>query len=346
MKYRVLKEGDIEVSEICLGTMTFGGQNSLVDSYNQLDYAFENGVNFIDTAEMYPIPVNTDSQGKTEKYIGKWIKDRGNRKNIVLATKVTGPSPRLTHIRNGKSKFNKRDIHNSIDESLKRLCTDYIDLYQIHWPERKTNNFGKLNYEYCDEQKTTPIVETLDALGNLIKAGKIRYIGISNETPWGLSQYLRLSELHNLPKLMTIQNPYSLLNRSFEIGLSEFSHRENIGLLAYSPLGFGALSGKYLNGKMPKGSRRQLLVGYDRYSNIQGELATKEYVELAKESGLDPTQMALAFVKNQPFIMSTIIGSTTLKQLKSNIDSLDVKLSQDVIQEIEVIYKKYPNPCP
>jgi aryl-alcohol dehydrogenase-like predicted oxidoreductase len=337
---------NLNIGSLSLGSMTFGGQNSTIDSYKQLDLAFEYGINLIDTAEMYPIPISSKTQGRTEKYIGRWIKDRGNRKDVVLASKITGPSPRLNHIRGGMTKFNKKDICNAIEGSLKRLCTDYIDLYQVHWPERTTNNFGKLNYEYCDEQHTTTILETLQALSDLVKDGKVRNIGISNETPWGLSQYLKLSESHNLLKPLTIQNPYSLLNRSYEMGLSEFSHRENIGLLAHSPLGFGALTGKYLNGQMPKNSRRGLFDGYDRYSNIQGELATHKYIELAKESGLDPAQMALAFVRNKPFVISTIIGVTTLEQLKNNIGSMDIKLSQDIIQEIEVIHKKYPNPCP
>jgi len=325
--------------------MTFGRQNTIQDSYKQLDFSFDNGINFIDTAEMYPVPADLVTQGFTEKYIAKWIKIRKNRKDIILATKVTGFSKRLMHIRNGETKFKEKDINDAVDGSLKRLETDYIDLFQIHWPERITNNFGKLNYEYSDKE-TTSILETIESLSRLIKAGKIRYFGVSNETPWGVAQYLNLSELYNFPKPITIQNPYSLLNRSYEIGLSEFSHRENIGLLAYSPLGFGVLTGKYLNGQMPKNSRRKLFDGYDRYSNTQGGLATYEYVKLAYESGLDPAQMALAFIINKPFVMSTIIGATTLEQLKNNIGSLNVKLSQDVINEIEVIHKKYPNPCP
>jgi aryl-alcohol dehydrogenase-like predicted oxidoreductase len=346
MKNKIQQNTIFNPSGVCLGSMTFGGQNSFSDAVSQLNYAFDNGVNFIDTAEMYPIPVDIKTQGRTEEYIGKWIRDRGNRQDVILSSKITGKSPRLTHIREGVTKFNKENIYNAVDGSLKRLCSDYIDLYQIHWPERTTNNFGKLNYKYCTEHKTTPIIETLKALSDLVKKGKILHIGISNETPWGLSQYLKLSELYNFPKPVTIQNPYSLLNRSFEVGLSEFSHRENIGLLAYSPLGFGALSGKYLNNIKPKNSRRQLFNGYDRYSNTQGKLATKDYINLAKESGLDPAQMSIAFVMSQPFVMSTIIGATTLDQLKNNIGSLNVKLSQDVIQEIEVIHKKYPNPCP
>ena len=346
MKNSAQKEIFFSPSKIFLGSMTFGGQNSFSDTTDQLDYAFDNGINFIDTAEMYPIPINSKTQGSSEEYIGKWIKSHKNRKDVILASKVTGPSPRLSYIRDGVTKFNKKDIHNAIEGSLKRLCTDYIDLYQIHWPERTTNNFGKLNYEYCDEQETTSILEALQVFDGLVKDGKIRHIGISNETPWGLSQYLKLSEFHDLLKPLTIQNPYSLLNRSFEVGLGEFSHRENIGLLAYSPLGFGALTGKYLNGQMPKNSRRKLFDGYDRYSNTQGGLATYEYVKLAYESGLDPAQMALAFVINKPFVMSAIIGATTLEQLKNNIGSLDIKLSQDVIREIEAIHKKYPNPCP
>jgi len=346
MKYKYISDIRLEVSVLSLGSMTFGDQNSINDSYNQLDLAFDYGVNLIDTAEMYPIPISPKTQGRTEEYIGRGVKDRGNRKDIILASKVTGPSPRLTHIRKGATEFNKKDIYNAIDGSLKRLCTDYIDLYQIHWPERNTNNFGKLGYNFFEEKHSTTILETLEVLGRLTKDGKVRHIGISNETPWGLSQYLKLSESHDLPKPITIQNPYSLLNRSYEIGLSEFSHHENIGLLAYSPLGFGVLTGKYLNGQMPKDSRRRLFDGYDRYSNIEGELATEEYIKLAKESGLNPAQMALAFVYSRPFVTSAIVGATTLEQLKHNLDSINLNLSEDVIQAIESIHRMHPNPCP
>ena len=337
---------NLNIGPMSLGSMTFGCQNSIKESYNQLDLAFEHGINLIDTAEMYPIPINSETQGRAESYIGSWVRNRGNRRDVILASKITGPSPRLNHIRRGLTKFNTKDICDAVEGSLKRLSTDYIDLYQIHWPERTTNNFGKLNYEYHDKQYNTPILETLQALSRLVKDGKVLNIGISNETPWGLSQYLKLSEIHDLPKPITIQNPYSLLNRSYEIGLSELSHYENVGLLAYSPLGFGTLTGKYLNDQMPEDSRRKLFDGYDRYSNFQGELATHEYIKLAKESDIDPAQMALAFIMNKPFVTSVIIGATTQEQLKNNISSLDVKLSKDVVQEIETIHNKYPNPCP
>jgi len=326
--------------------MTFGSQTSLDDAYELLDFAFESGVNFIDTAEMYPIPINAETQGLTEEYIGRWMKDRGNRSSVVLATKVTGPSPALTHIRMGEAKLNKKDIYNAINGSLKRLGTDYIDLYQIHWPERKINNFGKLNYDYDDMEKTTSIRETLEVLAGLVKEGKVLQIGISNESPWGLMEYLKSSEVFDLPRIISIQNPYSLLNRSFEIGLSEVSHRENVGLLAYSPLGFGVLTGKYLSGEMPVGSRRQLFDKYDRYSNREGELATIKYIKLAQESGLDPAQMALAFVSSRPFVMSTVIGVTSLHQLKNCLSGLNIKLGQDVNLKIEGIHKMHPNPCP
>ncbi len=346
MQFSLLRNTNQKISSVCLGTMTFGSQTSLDDAYELLDFAFESGVNFIDTAEMYPIPINAATQGLPEEYIGRWMKDRSNRSNVVLATKVTGPSPALTHIRMGEAKLNKKDIYNAINGSLKRLGTDYIDLYQIHWPERKINNFGKLNYDYDDMEKTTSIRETLEVLAGLVKEGKVLQIGISNESPWGVMEYLKSSEIFDLPRIISIQNPYSLLNRSFEIGLSEVSHRENVGLLAYSPLGFGVLTGKYLGGEMPVGSRRKLFDRYDRYSNREGELATTKYIKLAQESGLDPAQMALAFVNSRPFVMSTVIGVTSLHQLKNCLSGFNIKLGQDVNLKIEGVHKMHPNPCP
>ena len=311
-----------------------------------MDYALEQGVNFIDTAEMYPIPARAETQGQAEEYVGKWMKQRGNREKVIVASKITGPSPGLTHIREGKTQFNRAYIRKAVTGSLKRLKTDYIDLYFVHWPERSTNMFGKLGYEHRDEADLTDIADTLVALDELVQEGKVRHLGISNETPWGLMQYLRASNEKKLTRIAAIQNPYSLLNRSFEIGLAECSHREAVGLIGYSPLGFGVLSGKYLNLAQPVGARRTLFKRYDRYSNQMGNLATEAYVRLANMAGLDPAQMALAYVNSRPFITSTIIGATSMIQLKSNIASVDIKLSGEVLAAIEAIHKQYPNPCP
>lgn len=347
MKYTKLGNTSVEVSRICLGTMTFGEQNLEPDAHKQLDFAIDNGINFIDSAEMYPIPMCADTQGTTEVYIGNWLRKRGKRDDVILATKITGASPSLNFIRDGKTKFNREHIRAAIEGSLKRLQTDYIDLYQLHWPERLTNNFGRLGYTNREESDdVTSIQETLEVLRVLVDEGKIRYVGISNETPWGVMQYLKASENNYLPRIVSIQNPYSLLNRSYEIGLAEFSHRENISLLAYSPLGFGVLSGKYMNGQKPKGSRRQLFERYDRYSNAESERATEAYVQLARESNLDPAQMALAYLHSRPFVTSTIIGATTMTQLKLNIQSMALVLNQDVIDKIESIHRMQPNPSP
>jgi len=344
MQYNKLPHSTLELSKICLGTMTFGEQNTEQEAFSQLDYALERGVNFIDTAEMYPVPPKANTQGLTEQYIGNWLAKSGKREKVVLATKIAGPR-NVPYIRENMS-LDRKNIHLAIDDSLKRLQTDYVDLYQLHWPQRQTNCFGQLNYPYPDEQEEVTLIETLEALAELIKAGKVRYIGVSNETPWGVMTLLRLAEKHELPRIVSIQNPYNLLNRSFEVGLSEVSHYEGVQLLAYSPLAFGCLSGKYLNDARPNGARCSLFERFVRYFTPQGIEATQAYVNLAREHGLDPAQMALAFVNQRPFVASNIIGATNLEQLKSNIDSLDVVLTDELLQGIQEIGTTYSNPCP
>ncbi|NRF26639.1 NADP(H)-dependent aldo-keto reductase [Vibrio coralliilyticus] len=344
MQYNKLPHSTLEISKICLGTMTFGEQNTEQDAFSQLDYALERGVNFIDTAEMYPVPPKADTQGSTEQYIGNWLKKSGKREKVVLATKIAGPR-NVPYIRDNMS-LDRRNIHQAIDDSLQRLQTDYVDLYQLHWPQRRTNCFGQLNYPYPDENEEVTLIETLESLADLINAGKVRYIGVSNETPWGVMTLLRLAEKHELPRIVSIQNPYNLLNRSFEIGLSEISHYEGVQLLAYSPLAFGCLSGKYLNNARPDGARCSLFERFVRYFTPQGIQATEAYVNLAREHGLDPAQMALAFVNQRPFVGSNIIGATNLEQLKSNIDSLDVVLNEELLQGLQEIGTTYSNPCP
>ncbi|MGR5176727.1 NADP(H)-dependent aldo-keto reductase [Vibrio parahaemolyticus] len=344
MEYHKLPHSSLEVSKICLGTMTYGEQNTRQDAFDQLDFAVERGINFIDTAEMYPVPPNGKSQGLTEEYIGDWLKHSDKRQKVIVATKVAGPR-NVPYIRENMS-LDRRNIHQAIDDSLTRLKTDYIDLYQLHWPQRRTNCFGQLNYPYPEGNEEITLIETLEALNELINAGKIRYIGVSNETPWGVMTLLKLAEKHNLPRIVSIQNPYNLLNRSFEIGLSEISHHEGVELLAYSPLAFGCLSGKYLNNQRPEGARCSLFERFVRYFTPQGIEATQAYVDLAKDHGLDPAQMALAFVNQRPFVASNIIGATNLEQLKSNIESLDVTLSEELLGQLQEIGAKYSNPCP
>ncbi|MDN3610918.1 NADP(H)-dependent aldo-keto reductase [Vibrio ostreicida] len=344
MQYNKLPHSTLEVSQICLGTMTFGEQNTQSEAFSQLDFAIEHGVNFIDTAEMYPVPPKDNTQGSTEHYIGNWLQKSGKREKVILATKVAGPR-NVPHIRDNMS-LDRRNIHIAINESLQRLQTDYIDLYQLHWPQRQTNCFGQLNYPDLAEKEEITLIETLESLSDLVKAGKVRYIGVSNETPWGVMTLLRLAEKHELPRIVSIQNPYNLLNRSFEIGLSEISHHEGVQLLAYSPLAFGCLSGKYLKGSRPKSARCTLFERFSRYFTPNGIEATQSYVNLAREHGLDPAQMALAFVNQRPFVASNIIGATKLDQLKSNIDSLNVTPSNELIQGIKDISTTYSNPCP
>ncbi|CAI2470469.1 putative aldo-keto reductase [Serratia fonticola] len=346
MQYHRIPHSSLEVSVLGLGTMTFGEQNSEADAHAQLDYALAAGINLIDTAEMYPVPPRPETQGLTEQYIGSWIKARGNRDKIVLASKVSGPIRGNDAGIRPQQALDRKNIRAALDASLKRLNTDYLDLYQLHWPQRTTNCFGKLNYQYTDEKATIPLLETLEALTEQVRAGKIRYIGVSNETPWGVMRYLQLAEKHELPRIVSIQNPYSLLNRSFEIGLAEISQHEGIELLAYSSLAFGTLSGKYLNGAKPAGARNTLFSRFTRYSSAHSQAAIAEYVALAKKHGLDPSQMALAFVRQQPFVASTLLGATTLEQLKINIDSFDVVLNEEVLQALEEIHSRFTIPAP
>ncbi len=346
MEYRNLGITDIQVSALCLGTMTWGEQNTEADAHAQLDTAVAHGVNFIDTAEMYPVPPRPETQGRTEAYLGTWL-ERQPRDRLVIATKATGcarmpHNPR--HIRDGRYSFNRANLEEALNGSLRRLRTDYIDLYQLHWPDRTTNIFGQRDYEHVEED-TVPIEETLEALEGLIRAGKIRHIGVSNETPWGLMRFLQQAESHGLPRIVSIQNPYSLVNRGFETGLSEIAIREKCGLLAYSPLAFGVLTGKYLDGARPAGARITLFERFRRYSGSNTVAATAEYVKLAHEHGVDPAQMALAFVTSRRFVTSNILGATTLDQLKHNLDSLELALSPEVLAGIEAVQQKYPNPA-
>ncbi|WP_104205329.1 NADP(H)-dependent aldo-keto reductase [Billgrantia saliphila] len=343
MQTRPLGNTGIEVSRLCLGTMTFGEQNSEAEAHEQLDRAVAFGINFIDAAEMYPVPPRAETQGRTESYVGSWLKRRDSRDDVIVATKVTGPG--LEHIRGGP-RLDRQQIHQAIDASLGRLKTDYVDLYQLHWPERHTNYFGKLGYEHDEEEEAIPLEETLGALKELVNAGKVRAIGLSNETPWGVMKALQLAERLGLPRVASIQNPYNLLNRTFEVGLAEIAHRENVGLLAYSPLGFGVLSGKYLDGARPPKARLTLYERFQRYTSDLAEQATRAYVEIAREHDLDPAQMALAFVNSRSFLTSNIIGATTMEQLEANLASESLKLDQSVLDAIESVHRRIPNPCP
>lgn len=346
MHMRQLGRTDIEVSALCLGTMTFGEQNTEREAHAQLDRALAAGVNFIDTAEIYPVPPKAETQGRTEEYIGNWLADRGNRHQVILATKVAGPGDWISYLRDGEVRLDRRNIEAAVASSLKRLRTDYIDLYQLHWPDRETNFFGKLGYRPPAEDRSVPLLETLQALGDLVSAGKVRCVGLSNETPWGTMRMLQLAEEHGLPRPVSIQNPYNLLNRTFEIGLAEVAIREGCGLLAYSPMAFGVLSGKYLDGRRPDGARLTLFERFDRYSNPQAEAATSEYVKLARQHGLDPAQMALAWVTSRPFVTSNIIGARTLEQLVANLNSTELVLPDEVIAGIEALHVLQPNPSP
>ncbi len=345
MQYRKLGRTDIEVSVICLGTMTWGQQNSEADAHQQLDYALAQGVNFIDAAEMYPVPPQQETQGRTEQYIGTWLKARKNRSKLVLASKVSGRANWLPWIRGGP-RLSRQHIHEAINGSLKRLQTDYLDLYQLHFPDRATNYFGELGYQHKPQPDDIAIEETLSAMAELVKAGKVRHIGISNETPWGLMEYLRAATATQGPRIVSIQNPYNLLNRSFEVGLAECAIREQVGLLAYSPLGFGVLSGKYQNGQWPANARLTLYKRFSRYTSERANAAVQAYVELARQHGLDPAQMALAYVNTREFLTANIIGATTMEQLRNNIASIDIELADEVLQGIEAIHLQNPNPSP
>lgn len=346
MKYHTLDQIQQPVSKICLGTMTWGQQNTEAQAHEQMDFALDAGVNFWDTAEMYPSPPDKDKQGTTERYIGTWFAKSNKRKEVILASKI---SP-MRFLRDGNTRFNAKHISAAIDDNLKRLQTDYIDIYQLHWPERQSNFFGKRSYTEemakQDLSDLTPFLETIEALNDEIKKGRIRAYGLSNDTPWGIMRYLWEADKNGLIAPITVQNPYNLLNRLYEVGMAEISHRENIGLLAYSPLAFGVLSGKYLGGRRPKGARLSVFDHYERYTNAEAKWATEQYASIAEDAGLDMAQMALAWVNSRSFVAANIIGATSIEQLRDNINSIDVELSADVIEAIENVQQQQPNPSP
>lgn len=345
MKYTTLPNTNLKVSKICLGTMTWGNQNTALEGYEQLDYAIEKGVNFIDTAELYPVPATAETQGRTSKILGDWLKKSGKRKDLVIASKIAGPGDYTAHIRT--SGFSAQAIHEAVESELQRLQTDYIDLFQLHWPERQTNIFGIRDYKHNpDDNWTDNFYDVLYTLDKIVKSGKVRYVGLSNEKAWGTMRYLEESKTHNLPKICTIQNSYSLLNRTFEGDLAEIAMREQIGLLAYSPLAFGVLSGKYINGTAANNSRLKLFPRFARYSSEQSTKATKHYINIAKKAGLSVAQMALAFINAQPFITSNIIGATNLQQLSENIDSITINLDKELLAKINTVHTELPNPAP
>ena len=349
MRYNTLGTSDLHVSEICLGTMTFGDQNTEAEAHAQIERALERGVNFIDTAELYPVPPKAETHTRTESYIGSWLAaNPGRRDEFILATKVTGRSGMLPWIRGGDELpvVDRSNIERAIDGSLQRLQTDYVDLYQIHWPDRNVPKFGEPRFDPEREWDATPIREQLEVLKELVDAGKVRYIGLSNETPWGVQQFTRLAEEHGVPRVVSVQNAYNLLNRAFENGLDEVSYREQVPLLVYSPLAFGHLAGKYLDGGAPDGARLTLYPDFgNRYAKPGVEEAVREYVQLARDSGLDPAQMALAFCRQRFFTASTIIGATTMAQLDADIDSAEVTLGDDVLNAIDAIHRRYTNPA-
>lgn len=345
MRYIRLGGGELEVSAVCLGTMTWGEQNTEAEAHAQLDHAVSRGVNFVDAAEMYPVPPRGDTQGRTESYLGSWLRQRP-RDRVVLATKLTAPGRGFGWIRGGDLAVNRRNVRAALEGSLRRLQTDYVDLYQIHWPDRYTPLFGKLFYDPAEERDTVPIAEQLAALGELVKEGKVRYIGLSNETPWGVGQFLRAAEQSGLPRVVSIQNAYNLLNRTFEPALAELVRHENVPLLAYSPLAFGHLSGKYLDGAQPSGARLTLFPPFgQRYQKPNVPAAVAAYAKLALDHGLTPATLALAFVNSRWFVGSTIIGATTLAQLEENILAAQVTLGSDVLAAIDDIHLRFPNPA-
>ena len=345
MNYKNLGNTDIKVSTICLGTMTWGEQNTELEAFEQMDFALDQGVNFWDTAELYAVPPRKETYGDTEEIIGNWFEKTKKREKVILATKVAGPA--RDYLRSGENSFTGPNLESALNDSLKRLKTDYIDLYQLHWPERNTNMFGRLGYEHKDDENWNKFEDVLANLENFIDQGKVRYIGLSNETAWGAKKYLEISKNKNLPRMMSIQNPYNLLNRTYEVGLAEVSIREQIGLLAYSPLASGYLSGKYRNRNFPKGSRMERDFDFwTRYRKPNTEDAVEHYYKISEKFDLDMSQMAIKFCEIQDFMTSVIIGATTMEQLKTNIESVNVNLSDDVIKEINNVQKIYPNPCP
>ena len=344
MNYKKLGNTDINVSTICLGTMTWGEQNTQSEAFEQMNYSLENGVNFWDTAELYAVPPKAETYGHTETIIGNWFEKTKKRKDVILASKVGGPSRK--YMRNGENSFTGKNLEDALHGSLKRLKTDYIDLYQLHWPERNVNNFGRLGYEH-KENDWNKFEDVLENLKKFIEEGKIRYVGLSNETPWGVMNYLQLAKDKDLPRMMSIQNPYSLLNRSYEVGLAEVSIRENIGCLSYSPLASGYLTGKYRNKQFPKGSRMERDFDFwTRYRKPNMEEAVEDYYKISQKFDLDMSQMSIKFCEVQDFMTSVIIGATTMEQLKTNVESVKVNLDSEVIKEINNVQKKYPNPCP
>jgi len=349
MKYRKLGTTNIDVSVICLGTMTFGEQNSQIDGFQQMDYALDRGINFFDTAELYPIRPRKETYGRTEKIIGNWLKERKNRDKVIIASKIASKSTGLEWIREGSQNlgFDKKNLNKAVNDSLIRLQTDYIDLYQLHWPERKVPLFGQLDFEHDpNDNKWNALEKVLEDLKELINAGKIRYVGLSNETPWGTMKFLEIAKQINLPRMMSIQNAYNLVNRVFDIANSEVTMNEQCGLLAYSPIAGGRLSGKYMNNQHPKNARYTIWPSrFSRHHTKRGEIAIEKYVKLAKQYNIPPSTFANAFVNDRPFVTSNIIGATTIDQLKENINSIDITLSKEILEEIENIHLSDPNPC-
>ena len=345
MNFKKLGNTELKVSTICLGTMTWGEQNTQKDAFEQMNYALDCEINFFDAAEIYPSPCRKETYGETERIIGNWFNQKKNRDKVILASKIAGPG--LSWVRNGDQNFSEQKIKKALEDSLQRLRTDYIDLYQLHWPERKTNFFGRLNYKYTEEDSWNKFEKVLIALEKFIKQGKIRYVGLSNETPWGLSKFLEISKIKKLPRMMSVQNPYSLLCRTYEIGLSEISIREKSGLLAYSPLAGGFLTGKYRNNNFPENSRQKLFADYyTRYSKPNASPVIEKYYNIAKKFDLNFAQMSIKFCEIQKFLTSVIIGATTMEQLKINIESVSVNLKEEILKEINNVQIKYPNPCP
>ena len=346
MEYSPLGRTGLAVSRICLGTMTWGQQNSEAEGHAQMDYALDHGINFFDTAEMYAVPPRAETYGRTEEIIGSWFTARGTRDRVILATKVNGPGTNMPYIRDGDPRLDRRHIAQAVEDSLRRLRTDYIDLYQLHWPDRSTNTFGRLDFYPQPEERVTPPEESLEALDEQVKAGRIRHVGLSNETPWGVMTFLKLAETRGLPRVQSVQNPYNLLNRSFAVGLAECAVREDCGLLAYSPLAGGTLTGKYLDGEIPPGTRRAIDSRRSRYDRPRGIEATGAYVDIARRHGLDPAQMAIAFALRRPYLTSAIIGATSMEQLSANVAANDLALTDEVVREIEAVHQGNPNPCP
>jgi aryl-alcohol dehydrogenase-like predicted oxidoreductase len=347
MEYRRLGRTDIDVSTVCLGTMTWGQQNTEADGHEQMDYALDQGVNFFDTAELYAIPPQPDTQGSTETIIGTWFAARKNRDKVVLASKACGRNDMMNWFRDSGAgtKLDKANIHEAVNKSLKRLQTDYIDVYQLHWPDRPLNVFGGLEYAHI-EGETIPVPEILEVLDGLVKDGKIRHVGLSNESAWGVAKFVQAAEDKNLTRVVSVQNAFNLLNRSFEVGLSEFAHRDQVGLLAYSPLGQGYLTGKYMKGARPAGARTTLYERGQRYETPHAEPAIESYVGLAKAKGIDPAHLALKFCDTRPFVTSTIIGATTMEQLKADIAGFDIPWTEELEKEIQAFHLAQPNPCP